>query len=52
MFETIKESSISSFRNSRFILQKANINLESSRLEFHAKKISPIVAFLRVSVTF
>ena len=28
------------------------MNLESSRLEFHAKKISPIVAFLRLSVTF
>ena len=34
MFETIKETSISSFRNSRSILEDCHIDLESLRLEF------------------
>ena len=55
MFEIIKESSISSFRNSRSILKleserlvlwvfgdwKCHIDLKSLRLEFHTKKIFP-----------
>ena len=52
-----------SFRKSRSILEieferlalqvrRCHIDLESLRLEFYAKKISPIVAFLSLTVTF